>query len=71
MPIISGEWGYATHAQGLSLETQADFLTRQQLFNLLQGIPISIWYDSAIRRAQRRATRKIVASEKGSEQPTP
>jgi hypothetical protein len=45
MPIISGEWGYATHDKGVSLETQAAFLVRQQLANLLNGIPLSIWYD--------------------------
>jgi beta-xylosidase len=45
MPIISGEWGYASHSRGVSLEKQADFIVRQQLANLLQGLPISIWYD--------------------------
>lgn len=46
LPIISGEWGYATHAKGgVSLETQAAFVARQQLANLHAGIPISIWYD--------------------------
>ena len=45
MPIISGEWGYATHTKGVSLETQAAFIARQQLANLLRGIPLSIWYD--------------------------
>jgi polysaccharide biosynthesis protein PslG len=45
IPIISGEWGYSTHTHGVQLETQADFIVRQQLANLLQGIPISIWYD--------------------------
>ena len=46
MPILSGEWGYATHAKGgVSLETQAAFIVRQQLANLLNGIPLSIWYD--------------------------
>lgn len=44
-PILSGEWGYATHARGLSLETQAAFIVRQQLANLLAEVPISIWYD--------------------------
>lgn len=45
-PIVSGEWGYATHARGgVSLETQAAFLVRQQLVNLLHGVPLSIWYD--------------------------
>jgi polysaccharide biosynthesis protein PslG len=45
LPIISGEWGYATHAKGISLEVQAAYAARQQLFNLFCGIPISIWYD--------------------------
>ena len=46
LPIISGEWGYSTFAnKGVSLETQAAFLVRQQLSNLVAGIPISIWYD--------------------------
>jgi len=46
MPILSGEWGYATHAKGgVSLETQAAFIARQQLANLLNGVPLSIWYD--------------------------
>jgi len=43
MPIISGEWGYATHDKGVSLETQAAFVVRQQ--NLLARVPLSIWYD--------------------------
>lgn len=45
MPILSGEWGYSTHAKGVGLETQADFAARQQLSNLLNGVPLSIWYD--------------------------
>ena len=46
MPILSGEWGYATHVKGgVSLETQAAFIARQQLANLLNGVPLSIWYD--------------------------
>ena len=45
MPILSGEWGYSTHRKGVSLETQANFAARQQLSNLLKGIPLSIWYD--------------------------
>jgi hypothetical protein len=43
--ILSGEWGYATHTKGLSLETQAAFAARQQLANLFFGVPLSIWYD--------------------------
>ncbi|MCL4786491.1 MAG: cellulase family glycosylhydrolase [Verrucomicrobia bacterium] len=45
IPILSGEWGYATHTKGISLEIQADFAARQQLANLLHGVPLSIWYD--------------------------
>ena len=45
LPIISGEWGYASHTKGVSLDIQAAFLVRQQLSNLLNGIPLSIWYD--------------------------
>jgi len=45
LPIISGEWGYSSHAKGVSLETQAAYLARQQLANLLAGVPLSIWYD--------------------------
>lgn len=45
MPILSGEWGYSTHRKGVSLETQADFAVRQQLSNLLNNVPLSIWYD--------------------------
>jgi hypothetical protein len=28
LPILSGEWGYATHTKGVSLETQAAFIAR-------------------------------------------
>jgi hypothetical protein len=45
IPILSGEWGYPTHDRGVTPATQADFAVRQQLFNLLEGIPLSIWYD--------------------------
>ena len=45
VPILSGEWGYSTHTSGVSLATQAAFAARQQLANLLNGIPLSIWYD--------------------------
>jgi beta-xylosidase len=45
IPILSGEWGYSTFDKGVSLETQAAFAARQQLGNLLNGIPLSIWYD--------------------------
>jgi hypothetical protein len=45
LPIISGEWGYSSNTKGVSQETQAAFIARQQLSNLLRGVPISIWYD--------------------------
>ena len=45
IPILSGEWGYSTFKRGVSLETQAAFAVRQQLSNLLNGVPLSIWYD--------------------------
>jgi polysaccharide biosynthesis protein PslG len=45
MPILSGEWGYSSHSRGVSPETQAAFLARQQLSNLLSGVPLSVWYD--------------------------
>jgi len=45
IPILSGEWGYSTWQHGVSLETQAAFAARQQLVNLLNAVPLSIWYD--------------------------
>jgi len=45
IPIISGEWGYSSNVKGVSLETQAGFIVRQQLSNLWNGVPVSIWYD--------------------------
>ncbi|MGC8835185.1 MAG: cellulase family glycosylhydrolase, partial [Armatimonadota bacterium] len=49
IPIVSGEWGYSLryrHAgQFVSPELQAQFLVRQWLFNMAEGVPLSIWYD--------------------------
>jgi hypothetical protein len=45
IPILSGEWGYASSTNGVSPETQAAYIVRQQLSNLLDGVPVSIWYD--------------------------
>jgi hypothetical protein len=45
IPILSGEWGYSSNTKGLPVEKQAAFAVRQQLANLLEGIPLSIWYD--------------------------
>ncbi|MED3814399.1 cellulase family glycosylhydrolase [Priestia megaterium] len=46
--LISGEWGYST-AQGTGTNnfneyTQANYLVRMFLINLLSDVPISIWY---------------------------
>ncbi|HEX5324672.1 MAG TPA: cellulase family glycosylhydrolase [Capsulimonadaceae bacterium] len=43
IPLISSEWGYSS--AGVSEEQQAQYLTRQWLSNLEQGIKVSIWYD--------------------------
>jgi len=44
-PIVSGEWGYSSWENGVSLETQADFIARQFLSNMASGVRLSIWYD--------------------------
>lgn len=43
IPVVCSEWGYSSGS--VSLQTQADYLVRIQLFNLFNGLPISIWYD--------------------------
>jgi polysaccharide biosynthesis protein PslG len=43
LPILSGEWGYS--AAWISREQQGQYLARQFLTNLLNGVPLSIWYD--------------------------
>lgn len=45
LPLVSGEWGYASHTKGVTPEVQAAYLVRQQLINFSAGVPISIWYD--------------------------
>jgi polysaccharide biosynthesis protein PslG len=45
IPIISGEWGYSSSKKGVAVETQAAYIVRMQLSNLVYGIPFSIWYD--------------------------
>ncbi|HEX3628094.1 MAG TPA: cellulase family glycosylhydrolase [Verrucomicrobiae bacterium] len=45
IPIVSGEWGYSTSWKNISPERQANYIVRQQLSNLLNGVPLSIWYD--------------------------
>jgi hypothetical protein len=43
--ILSGEWGYSSWRRGVTVETQAAFVVRQQLSNLANDVPLSIWYD--------------------------
>jgi hypothetical protein len=45
LPILSGEWGYASDTKGVTPEVQAAYLVRQQLANLLYEVPVSVWYD--------------------------
>lgn len=48
LPILSGEWGYSLlHHGGIpfSAETQASYLARQFLANLMNDVRLSIWYD--------------------------
>jgi len=48
IPIISGEWGYSLinwDRSRLSQEEQARYLVRMFLVNLMEGVPVSIWYD--------------------------
>jgi len=43
MPIISSEWGYSL--TWVSQEQQAAYFVRLFLINLLNNLPLSIWYD--------------------------
>lgn len=43
VPLVSSEWGYTTAS--VSEKTQAQYLTRQMLSNMIEGIRVSIWYD--------------------------
>jgi len=45
VPIYSGEWGYSSPTGGLDPESQGKFLPRQWLTNLMNDVPLSIWYD--------------------------
>jgi len=45
IPIISGEWGYSTRTTGVDETTQAQYIVRQRLTNIANGVPLSIWYD--------------------------
>ncbi len=43
MPILSGEWGYSV--TWIPKEQQGQYLARQFLVNLMNDVPLSIWYD--------------------------
>jgi len=57
IPIIQGEWGWASMysketllgwarmREGMNDELQGELLARQWLINIACGIPLSIWYD--------------------------
>lgn len=45
IPIIAGEWGYATVEGGITERQQAAYLTRQYLSHLTADVELSIWYD--------------------------
>ena len=46
VPVLSGESGYPTSGgESITPEKQAKFFSRQQLTNLISGVPVSIWYD--------------------------
>ncbi|MCD6284495.1 MAG: cellulase family glycosylhydrolase [Anaerolineae bacterium] len=45
VPILSGEWGFASTTNGYSEGQQAQLLTRQWLINLMHDINLNIWYD--------------------------
>ncbi len=45
IPILSGEWGYASIGDGRDAAAQGRLLARQWLVNLSNNAPLSIWYD--------------------------
>lgn len=45
IPIISGEWGYSSAWNGHDEISQGKMLPRQWLTNLMNDVPLSIWYD--------------------------
>ncbi len=44
IPIVSSEWGYPV-LEKLPQTYQAAFLVREFLTNVINGVPLSIWYD--------------------------
>jgi polysaccharide biosynthesis protein PslG len=45
IPVINDEWGYSTANGGVSREMQGDYLLRMVLCDVLDKVPITIWYE--------------------------
>lgn len=47
VPVIAGEWGYPSTSNwfAMSDEGQAKMLAREFLVNIMEGVPVTIWYD--------------------------
>ena len=45
IPIVSGEWGYSAVWENESETSQGKYLQRELLSNVMNHIPISIFYD--------------------------
>jgi hypothetical protein len=45
IPILSGEWGYSAAWSNYDEAQQGKMLPRQWMINLLNNVPVSIWYD--------------------------
>jgi hypothetical protein len=45
IPIISGEWGFSSVWQNFTDDRQGKYVAREFLINLMNQIPVSIWYD--------------------------
>lgn len=47
VPVIAGEWGYPSTPNwfNMSDEGQAKMLAREFLVNIMEGVPVTIWYD--------------------------
>jgi hypothetical protein len=45
IPVLSGEWGYSAVWRNFNAQLQGKYLPRQFLINLMNQVPLSIWYD--------------------------
>ena len=44
-PIVASEWGDSVYKKGISEELQAIWLPRMLLLNIMENIPLTIWYN--------------------------